>query len=145
MKTSIALAPAALVTTVRVLSVLLLLGCNGTSAMKSPASVAPSYDRATLEMKYDKVYAMIKDLACGKDTDCSQIGIGCKPCGGPWHYVVYSTLTVNAADLQAAVADLGAYECGFNTQEGILSDCMLAPAARPACVAGICTDLNATH
>jgi len=35
---------------------------------------------------------------------------------------------------------LSAYECGFNTQEHRMSDCMLAQSAIPACVGGLCAD-----
>ena len=95
-------------------------------------------------MKYQAVYTLIRDLSCVDSLVCADIGIGSKPCGGPWRDVVYSTATVNQADLMMKVADLNVYEDGYNRQEGIISDCMVAPSARPACVDGKCVDQNST-
>ncbi len=117
---------------------LLLLGCGENSTF----SPLPSYDRATLEMKYQEVLDMVQDLACADSSVCTSIALGSKPCGGPRTYLVYSTETVNEAELVAKVLDLNAYEAGYNTQERILSDCSLATPAEPGCVNHACVDLN---
>ncbi len=116
----------------------LLLAC----ARGSTVSPLPHYDRATLEMKYQAVYALVQDLSCTDSSVCASIGIGSKPCGGPWRYLVYSTATVDVQELIAKVADLYAYESGYNAQEHIISDCSIARSAQPSCVGQKCIDLN---
>lgn len=88
-----------------------------------------AYDRAGLDQRYQAVYDLTKDLACTDSAECLSIGIGSKPCGGPWRYLVYSTATVDSEKLKSAVADLNGYEAGYNQQEGLSSDCSLAPPA----------------
>lgn len=100
------------------------------------------YNRAGVDQRYEAVYELTRDLSCANSTECSSIGIGAKPCGGPWKYLVFSAITVDQEELDAAVADLNAYEAGYNRQEGIISDCSLAPPAVPGCVSNTCVDLD---
>lgn len=88
---------------------------------------------------------MASDLSCADSSECLSIGVGSKPCGGPWRNLVYSSTTVDPEKLHAAVADLNDYEASYNEQEGLMSDCSLAPPASPSCVNNICVDLNAAQ
>ena len=117
----------------------LLVACTRSPTM----SPLPHYDRVTLAMKYQAVYDLVQDLSCTDSSVCASIGIGSKPCGGPWRYLVYATTRVDVEKLMSLVADLDAYEAGYNAQEGIISDCSLAHSAQPGCVDGKCIDLNA--
>jgi len=119
------------------MSLLLITCCRG-----SEQSLRLQYDRATLDMKYQAVYNLIQDLSCSDSSACASIGVGSKPCGGPWSYLVYSNDTVDEKELALTVADLKAYEAGYNAQEGIISDCSMAREARPGCVDHKCVDLN---
>lgn len=103
------------------------------------------YDRAGVDQRYQTVYNLTQDLSCTDSSVCLSIGIGSKPCGGPWRYLVYSAATVDPEKLNAAVADLDAYEAGYNQQEGLISDCSFPPLANPSCVNSNCVDLNATQ
>lgn len=100
------------------------------------------YDRAGVDRRYQAVYDLTKDLSCADATVCSSIGIGAKPCGGPWLNLVYSTATVSADALTAAVDDLNAYEAGYNREQGGASDCSMAPPANPGCVNNQCVDIT---
>ncbi len=102
-----------------------------------------SYDKAGVDQRYQAVYNLTQDLSCSDSSVCSSTGIGSKPCGGPWKYLVYSTSTTDVEKLTSAVADLNSYEAGYNQQEGLLSDCSIAPPANPGCVNNKCIDLNA--
>ncbi len=104
-----------------------------------------SYNRAGVDQRYQAIYDLTQDLSCTDSAICLSIGIGSKPCGGPWRNLVYSSATVSSEKLNAAVADLNAYETGYNQQEMLLSDCSLAPPANPSCVNNNCVDLNATQ
>jgi hypothetical protein len=127
-----------------VLSALGVLACSGDSPTPK-MDVTPAYDADTLKMKGDLVMALIRDLTCNDDSQCSSFAYGVKACGGPAMYVVYSTLFVDPKALSDAVADFNAYDAGWILQEKILSDCMLAPTASPACVQNSCVDLNKVH
>ncbi|MGH2399811.1 MAG: hypothetical protein ACRDF6_08180, partial [bacterium] len=115
-----------------------LAGCEQTAA--TPTVV---YDRVTLNAKYQAVTDMVKMPVCSTSPQCSSVGIGAKPCGGPWRYLVYSKVNVNAQELQRRVDDLFAFEREYNRRNGIASDCSVARAATPGCVDGFCIDLNA--
>lgn len=104
-----------------------------------------AYSRAGVDERHQAVNKLTKDLSCTDSSVCLSAGIGSKPCGGPWRYHVYSSATTDAEKLKAAVADLNAYEAGYNQQEGIMSDCSLAPLANPSCVNSKCVDLNAAQ
>jgi hypothetical protein len=118
--------------------IFLLFACG----RESEQGLRPQYDRAILDMKYQAVHNLIKDLSCTDSTVCASIGVGSKPCGGPWHYLVYSKDTVDEEELTEAVADLNAYEAEYNAQDGIISDCSMAREAKPGCVDHKCLDMN---
>ena len=117
----------------------LLLGCNSNKEM----SAVPHYDAATLAMKYEAVYALDQNLACTDSSVCRTIGIGSKPCGGPWKWLVYTLTNPDLQELLRAVADLNDYEAGYNVQEHRISDCTLLPATQTGCVAQKCVDVGA--
>jgi len=127
-----------------VTAALLLGACSAGSPVEVMSIDAkPTYDRATLDMKYQAVYDLIRDTTCTNTSDCASVGIGSKPCGGCWRNVVYSTATVDADQLAILVADLGLYEAGYNQQESFVSECSVARPAQPECVSQKCVDLNA--
>jgi hypothetical protein len=102
----------------------------------------PRYDSAGVDQRYQAVYNLVQDVSCNDSSVCSCIGIGSRACGGPVRDIVYSSTTVDAATLQAAVEDLNSYEAGYNQQEGIMSICSFPPLPIPSCVNNKCIDLN---
>jgi PBP1b-binding outer membrane lipoprotein LpoB len=125
-------------TFVMLMGTLLLVACSE----GSPVEVTPTYDQATLDMKYQAVYDLIQDTACSDTSNCASVGIGSKPCGGCQRWVVYSTATVDVDELTTLVIDLALYEKGYNQQEGFIGDCGVAQPAQPECVNQKCVDLN---
>ncbi len=118
-----------------IIIIIALFACTGTT---------PTYNKSGVDQRYQAVYNLTQDLSCTDSAVCSSVGIGSKPCGGPWTNLVYSTATVNQEQLTSAVSDLNSYEAGYNQQEGLVSDCGLATPANPSCVNYKCIDLNAT-
>lgn len=117
-----------------------LVACN-----RDLVGPSVSYDKETLNTKYQSIEALVSVRTCADSSACAQIGIGSKPCGGPWRYVVYSRSSVDESELQRRVEDLFAFEKEYNRLHGIGSDCSVAREARPACVRGACVDLNAAQ
>ena len=55
-------------------------------------------NRLLLAVMRQEVDALVGD-ACGALEDCRYVGIGAKPCGGPWEYIIYSTAVTDSAAL----------------------------------------------
>lgn len=60
-------------------------------------------------------------------SQCKLIPFGSKPCGGPWGYLVYSTLKTDESRLKQLVSDFNQLQKKINEAGKILSDCALAP------------------
>ncbi|MGH7823170.1 MAG: hypothetical protein ACREQ9_25710 [Candidatus Binatia bacterium] len=69
---------------------------------------------------------------------CRAIAFGDKPCGGPWRYLVYSTVATDVVRLEKLVADYNALDERRNREEGIASDCAFVGPPRLALVDGRC-------
>lgn len=107
-----------------------------------PAAPTVVYDRPSLNAKYKAVMDMIALPVCSTSLQCSSVAAGAKPCGGPWRYLVYSTVNVNERELRRRIDDLFAFEREYNMRNGIASDCSVPRPPTPACVDGTCVDLN---
>ncbi len=98
-----------------------------TSSCSSNDNNTPTYE-IELE-KLSLLKAEIETLAstsvCDGTTECKFIGLGSKPCGGPWSYLVYTT-SIDVDKLKAAVEDYNQKEAAFNGKWEIVSDCALA-------------------
>ena len=116
----------------------LLLACSESNSVITRQEI----DREDLALMRQEILALIADLSCSESSECAQIGFGSKPCGGPWEYLVYAAPNVNETLLQEKVAAYGAAEGGYNRENGIISDCALAPRADPTCVDQACVDLR---
>lgn len=71
----------------------------------------------------------ILDLAnkniCSGDEDCEFVGLGSKPCGGFWSYVVYSSSS-DTEELLNKVEYYNNFEKDLNAKYNLISDCSLA-------------------
>ncbi len=80
-------------------------------------------------IELDALKTSIEDLAatsvCSETAECKFIGLGSKPCGGPWEYLIYST-SIDVEQLEDLVEDYNKKEADFNAKWGIASDCALA-------------------
>ncbi|MCA0932553.1 hypothetical protein LCM02_08820 [Lutimonas saemankumensis] len=93
--------------------------------------------------KIDNLKSQIKTLAdtsvCTGDYRCYSVGIGAKPCGGFWEYIVYSN-SIDVVDFLAKIEELNKLEKAYNLKYSIQSDCFLAmPPSRIECIDGKCT------
>lgn len=123
-----------------------LLGCSSTetTATARDAAVArlagiPSGDRSADRAALDEAMRQMRALAhtegCA-DGSCAVIGLGAKPCGGPWEYVAYCPTTTDVARLKAAADEVLRAERAYNERYGITaSDCSVAPFPEGSCTA----------
>ena len=79
--------------------------------------------------------------ACGAIEDCSYDGIGAKPCGGPWNYIIYATAATDSAALAERLGEYNALQADMNARYGYSSDCSVPNEPVLGCEAGRCVDL----
>lgn len=93
----------------------------------------------------DNLKIEVKNLAeasvCGEAYNCYSVGIGAKPCGGFWEYVIYSN-SIDVVSFLAKIETLNELEKTYNEKYGIISDCYMAmPPSSITCEDGKCTGI----
>ena len=96
--------------------------------------------RARLAVMRQEVDVLVGD-ACGAIEDCRYVGIGAKPCGGPWEYIIYSTAAIDSAVLAERLGHYNAFEADMNRRYGYSSDCSMPNEPVLGCEVGRCVDL----
>lgn len=85
---------------------------------------------------------LIGEPLCSDDSQCHAAPLGVKPCGGPWKYLIYSTLTVDVDLLQSGIEHYNAINEDLNRRHHLLSDCAIVPNPLPVCSSGVCAARN---
>ena len=99
-------------------------------------------DKRQLRRMRAEIDALVGEAACASADECRYIGLGAKPCGGAWGYLVYSTAQTDEELLSRRVAAHNDFEQEMNRKYGYISDCSLAPVPEPGCRAGRCVNLK---
>ena len=113
----------------------LLINCSeqDNTVMTEQGKEKESIDRLRKEL-----YEMAENSVCSDTYTCAYVGIGAKPCGGPWEYLVYST-SIDEQSLMEKVDALQRLEKAYNEKFEIGSDCMVvAPPDELICEDGKC-------
>ncbi len=96
------------------------------------------------EARLDDMKRAIMDFVgtpyCSDDRQCRYIGIGRKPCGGPWSYLIYSASSVDEYELRYRVLRYNAWNHGMNRRHNLVSTCDIPPVPNPRCFAGVCKE-----
>jgi hypothetical protein len=71
-------------------------------------------------------------------SQCKLMPFGSKPCGGPWGYLVYSTLKTDEPRLKQLVSDFNQLQKQINEDGKILSDCTIAPQPKLEFAGRVC-------
>lgn len=93
----------------------------------------------------DKLNIEIKNLAkesvCSEEFTCYDVGIGAKPCGGNWEYIVYSS-SIDVVSFLEKIEMMNELEKEYNEKYMIQSDCYLAmPPTSMTCENGKCVGI----
>ena len=99
-----------------------------------------SDDAALLKRMEQDILEFVGEPLCQDSTECRFIGLGVKPCGGPWKYVIYSMATVDSVELAARVAAYNDLNRELNQRHGWVSDCSVPPPPNLTCQDGRCVD-----
>jgi hypothetical protein len=130
------------------LALLLGAACSHPAAAPTGASTPPGANAAPgapastpPEAGADLAAAVrerIGDAACSDDAQCRTLGWGARACGGPSHWLAWSTLRSDAPSLQALAAREAQRERAAAQRLGMASTCQVAPDPGAQCVAQRC-------
>lgn len=80
-------------------------------------------DRAQLDEMRRGIDTLVGEAVGTSIADCRYAGLGSKPCGGPWGYVIYSVSSTDTTALASRLTAYNAFEAEMNTRYGYVSDC----------------------
>ncbi len=116
------------------LMVFLVIDCNDSDAISPQEAQKEVIDNLKIEIKN-----LADTSICSEEYSCYNVGIGAKPCGGFWEYIVYSN-SIDIVTFLAKIETLNELEKEYNEKYSILSDCFMAmPPSSITCVDGKCT------
>ena len=67
-------------------------------------------DRAQLAEMRREIDALVGDAAGASIEDCRYAGLGSKPCGGPWEFIIYSASSTDSTALAEKLTEYNAFE-----------------------------------
>ena len=80
-------------------------------------------DRTQLAEMRREIDALVGDAAGASIEACRYAGVGSKPCGGPWVFIVYSASSTDSTALAERLTAYNAFEAEMNELYGYVSDC----------------------
>ena len=112
----------------------LVINCDDSENLTLQETKKQEIDKLKVEIK-----AMADASICSEEFTCYSVGIGAKPCGGFWEYIVYSS-SIDVETFLAKIQTLNKTEAEYNQKYSVQSDCFLAmPPSSISCVEGKCT------
>ena len=100
---------------------------------------AQEADKKAIDQLKVEIKQMADQSICSDEYQCYSIGVGAKPCGGYWEYIVYSG-SIDVSNFMHKIDKVNALEEKYNTKYNIQSDCyMTMPPSSIDCVDGKCT------
>lgn len=111
----------------------LVIYCDDSSSLSLQESEKEVIDNLKIEIK-----AMAAGSICSEEYTCYSVGIGAKPCGGFWEYIIYSN-SIDIVSFLTKIESLNELEKAYNEKYSIQSDCFMAmPPSSIDCVDGKC-------
>ena len=99
-----------------------------------------SDDLAKLADIRNEISVIVGEAACSEQPECRLIGLGAKPCGGPWEYLIYSSVETDTTGLKEKVKEYNDWNLVINKRYEYVSDCTMAELPEVACIEGKCID-----
>lgn len=114
----------------------LVINCDDSGDISSQEA-----DKAVIDSLYVEIKSMADASSCSEEFSCYSVGIGAKPCGGFWEYIVYSN-SIDVVSFLGKIETLNELEKAYNEKYMILSDCSIAmPPSSMNCVDGKCVGI----
>lgn len=70
-------------------------------------------EKKAIDKLKSEIIVLAEGSACSEDNECNFVGLGFKPCGGHWQYLVYSS-SIDAVKLLAKVDEYNQLEKEYN-------------------------------
>lgn len=116
---------------------LIAIDCTTSANLHSQEVEKKALDSLKIEIQ-----ALAIDSKCSEEFSCFSIGLGAKPCGGHWEYLVYSN-SIDVVDFLTKIKNYNEMEKEYNEKYNILSDCFLILApSKIVCENGKCKAIN---
>ena len=80
-------------------------------------------DQALLAAELARIQSIASSVPCADSNDWDIIGYGAKPCGGPWGFLAYPTVSIDVEDFLQQVENYKKMNESFNARWGLGSDC----------------------
>ena len=111
----------------------LVIYCDDSGDISPQAAEQAVIDNLKVEIK-----TMADASVCSEEYLCYSVGIGAKPCGGFWEYIIY-TGSIDMNTFMAKIETLNELEEKYNEKYMIQSDCFMAmPPSSIDCIDGKC-------
>lgn len=108
----------------------LVLVCFLSACCKKEAiQLSQEEEARELQVMSERIMEIAGSVDCEDASGWAFTPIGSKPCGGPDSYIAYPT-SINTIQFLALVERYRQAKMQFNTNWGLISDCMVAPAPR---------------
>ena len=85
-----------------------------------------------------------KNNECDSNAQCKVIAAGSRACGGPSHYMLYSTKNTSDEKAKSIADKLTKYESIYNAQTGMQSICAMLTKPVTQCMNTKCVTLNSS-
>ncbi len=96
---------------------------------------AQSEDQKKLENLFTQIKTLAETSTCTNTSEIKVSPLGAKACGGPTHYVAY-TSTIDVKHIETMIAEYTAMERDYNRQWEIISDCIFVTPPKVICENG---------
>lgn len=126
----------------RVIQLLGLMAVSAAIACVAASPPEPVSEERRLEELSREISLEIGTPVAQSVSECHTIGVGAKPCGGPSHYLVYSTRVADEDRLMALVESYNEVEAELNRKEGRISDCAYLTAPQVTLEDGVCRSVS---
>ena len=111
----------------------LVIYCDDTGDISPQESEKEVIDKLKIEIKN-----LANESVCSDDIICYSVGIGAKPCGGFWEYIVYSS-SIDVVTFLTKIETMNELEKQYNIKYTVQSDCyIVAPPRSLTCEDGKC-------
>lgn len=113
-----------------------LIACNDSVDL-----AAQETEKKEIETLKKEIVTLAESSVCSEEFSCDFVGLGSKPCGGHWEFLVYSS-SIDTVKFLSKVEECNRLENEFNQKWGIMSDCSVAvPPDYVICEDGKCKAL----
>ena len=99
-------------------------------------------DLAKLDEIRNEILVIVGEAACAEQPECLYIGLGAKPCGGPWKYLIFSSVNTDTTELFLKVKEYNDWNIVINKRYEYVSDCSVPEPPKLECISGKCVDRN---